>query len=150
MPTLQHIQWSERNQRPPHTSQRATGHDSSAAGSGATLRKVLVVDDERDLADITAVMLRFHGLDVVVAYCAQEALQVLESDTEIDAVFSDVVMPAMNGLELAETVQKRYPSVKIVLASGYAQPALLAAGNRTFLYTTKPYKIQTILELLLT
>lgn len=59
-------------------------------------------------------------------------------------------MPAMNGLELAETVQKRYPSVKIILASGYAQPALLAAGSRTFLYTTKPYKIQTILDLLLT
>jgi CheY-like chemotaxis protein len=73
-----------------------------------------------------------------VAYSAGEALQLLASDPEIDAVFSDMMMPGMTGLQLAEAVHCLYPSVKVVLTSGYTVPALMA-GQRSYSYAAKPY-----------
>lgn len=111
------------------------------------LRKVLVVDDERDLADLAQALLCCYGIEARVAYSAAEALQVLEQDPEIDALFSDVMMPGMTGLELADRVSCRYPSVKVVLTSGFTAPALMA-GHRPYLYAAKPYGIETVLKLL--
>lgn len=116
--------------------------------SGGLLRKVLVVDDEADLADVTALLLSTHGLEVVVAYSAYEALNILASDSKIDAIFSDIVMPGMTGLELAEAVRERYPRLKIVLASGFTLPSLVAKHAPSYLYTPKPYRIDTVLKLL--
>jgi DNA-binding NtrC family response regulator len=116
----------------------------------ALLRKVLVVDDEQDLADIAAALLSARGLEVVVAYSAYDAMAHLANDPDIDAVFSDVVMPGMTGLQMADAITEMYPRVKIVLASGYTLPAMLANRERPYLTTTKPYKIDTILKLLQT
>lgn len=148
MAHLQHIRWSERG-KPVGDEARAADGASTSAGPGATLRKVLVVDDEPDLADITAMMLGYHGLDVLVAYSGRQALAALQNDPDIDAVFSDIVMPGMTGVQLAEAVRAMYPAVMIVLASGYALPALLEDA-RTYLYTAKPYTIETVLKLLRT
>lgn len=117
-------------------------------GSSAMPRRVLVVDDQQDLADMATALLEAHGLEVVTAYSAYEALRVLEENPEVDAVFSDVVMPGMTGLQLADAVSVLFPSVKIVLASGYTLPALFAERERQYLFTTKPYRIDTILKLL--
>ncbi|MFC0253018.1 response regulator [Massilia consociata] len=112
------------------------------------LRKVLVVDDETDLADLAAALLESRGLEVVVAHSGQEAMALLASQGDIDAVFSDVVMPGMTGLELADAIGVMYPRVKVVLASGFTRPGQLADRERPYLFTTKPYKIDTILALL--
>ena len=114
------------------------------------LRKVLVVDDQHDLADMTGAMLSLHGLEVLVSYSAKEALQALQAHDDIDALLSDVVMPGMTGVELAEAVREMYPAVKIILTSGYALPALLANHEKPYLYTAKPYTIETVLRLLQT
>ena len=137
--------------RPPHGGPDAGAVGATESASPAQLpqvRKVLVVDDERDLADMAQALLGAHGLDVVVAYSAHEALRMLESDREIDAVFSDIVLPGMTGLQLADAVTEMYPAVKIVLASGYTLPALLAERERRYLFASKPYRIDTILKLL--
>jgi CheY-like chemotaxis protein len=112
------------------------------------LRKVLVVDDEPDLAEFAAALLDAHGLGVVVAHSGHEAIQRLQEDDEIDAVFSDVMMPGMTGIQLADAVRDMYPRVKIVLASGYALPELLTGRERPYLFAAKPYRIDTILKLL--
>lgn len=125
----------------------ATALDASAL-TGGMLRKVLVVDDETDLADMAAILLGARGLEVVVAYSGLEAIQALEQHGDIDALLSDVVMPGMTGLQLADAVRELYPKVKIVLASGYTVPSLLTGRERPYLYTPKPYKIDTILKLL--
>jgi len=121
---------------------------ASDAGGHVLLRKVLVVDDEPDLADFAAALLDAHGLAVVVAHSGHEAMQRLQEDDEIDAVFSDVMMPGMTGVQLADAVREMYPRVKIVLASGYALPELLAGRERPYLFAAKPYRIDTILKLL--
>ncbi|QOL52006.1 response regulator [Massilia litorea] len=112
------------------------------------VRKVLVVDDEADLADLAEALLRSRGLDVVVANSAMEALQILARDGDIDAVFSDVMMPGMNGLQLADALSEFYPRLKIILTSGYTVPSMLEDRERRYLFTTKPYRIDTIMKLL--
>ena len=108
---------------------------------------MLVVDDEQDLADLAAALFGAHGLEAVVAYSAGDALRIVERDAGIDAVFSDVMMPGMTGLQLAEAIGCLYPSVKVVLTSGFTTPALMA-GHRSYPYAPKPYRIETVLRLL--
>ena len=110
--------------------------------------KTLVVDDEPDLADIAGELLGYHGIDALVVYSAHDALKLLETRSDIDALFSDVMMPSMTGLELAETVAEIYPSIKIVLTSGFTAPIHWARQKRRFPFITKPYSIDAVIPLL--
>jgi CheY-like chemotaxis protein len=122
--------------------------EDSATAAPLLLRKVLVVDDETDLADLASMLLSAHGLDVVTAYSAQQALHQLEQDDQINAVVSDIVMPGMNGLQLGDAIREMYPRVKIVLVSGFTLPKEFDGRERPYLFATKPYKIATLLRLL--
>lgn len=116
--------------------------------AGRLLRKVLVVDDEEDLAVLAEALLCSEGLDVVVANSAMAALEILAQDPDIDAIFSDIMMPGMTGLQLADAVREMYPRLKIVLTSGYTLPALLAGRQTHYLFAPKPYRIDTVMKLL--
>jgi CheY-like chemotaxis protein len=142
--------WASKDGKPPGAARRFDEDARQDGASPALLRKVLVVDDEQDLADLAAALLSAHGLEVLVAYSGYAAMQMLADDKDIDAVFSDVVMPGMTGLQMADAIREMYPKVKIVLASGYTVPSLMANRERPYLYTSKPYKIDTVLALLRT
>lgn len=142
------IQRCNTSGKPPALGRAFNAGQDEENASAPLLRKVLVVDDEVDLADMAAALLRAHGLEVAVAYSAHEAIRLLGSDDGIDAVFSDIVMPGMTGLQLADAIREMHPKVKVVLASGYALPSLLAGRERPYQYATKPYRIDTILRLL--
>jgi len=122
--------------------------DDTLPSSAATPRKVLVIDDEPDLADLAGALLCGHGLDATIAHSAQEALAILGTDPEIDAVFSDVMMPGMNGLQLAEAVRYLYPKVKIVLTTGFVSPLLTETHSQHYPCVAKPYRIETVIALL--
>ncbi len=132
----------------PVSNMHASRQDSREQIGG--VRKVLVVDDEADVADLAEVLLSAHGLDTLVAYSAAEALDLLARHPDIDAVVSDVMMPGMNGLELADQIGKRYPEVKIVLASGYMAPTMAKGQPLTQLFIAKPYRIDQLIKLLQT
>jgi CheY-like chemotaxis protein len=124
---------------------------NECAGNGmlATRRlTTLVVDDEHDLANVAAELLNYYGIDTLVAYSAHEALQVMEGRTDIDAIFSDVTMPLMDGLELADIVAKDYPAVKIVLTSGFAAHTCLKQAAWPYRFAKKPYSMDTVIQLL--
>lgn len=93
--------------------------ESEAEGSATALLRVLVVDDERLLADTTAAILRLAGFDAKTAYDGFAALQTMVS-FHPHYLITDIVMPAMNGVELAITITKMYPATKILLFSGQA------------------------------
>jgi CheY-like chemotaxis protein len=80
---------------------------------------VLVVDDEKSIADTLALILRKSGYDTSVAYDAAGALRKCE-EFQPDVVITDVVMPGMNGIELALRVRQQHPQCKVLLFSGMA------------------------------
>ena len=134
--------------REPNYPAQHLDHESASAAVPNAVKKILVVDDEVDLADVAAMLLSAHGLDVVTAYSAEEALHWLEQDGQIDAVMSDIVMPGMNGLQLGDAIRAMYPHLKVILVSGYTSAKEFDGRERPYLFATKPYKIATILALL--
>lgn len=106
----------------------------------------LVVDDEMGLADLAAELLAYHGIQTIVAYSALEALALLAIHEDIDAVFSDVMMPAMTGFELASFVAKNYPKIRIVLTSGFTPIHHWDGQERDFRFVAKPYSIDTVIQ----
>jgi CheY-like chemotaxis protein len=128
--------------------ERGSDEAYEQASTDKLLRKVLLVDDETDGAEFAAELLRGNGLKVLVAHSAHQALQVLHDDGEIDAVVADVMMPRMNGFELAEAIRVMYPAVKVVLMSGYVMPELREGREHHYLFAEKPCRIDTIIRLL--
>lgn len=123
------------------------GMDVGAKRAGRRFT-TLVVDDEPELANIAKELLAYHDIDALVVYSAHEALALLKARTDIDAVFSDVMMPFMTGLDLAEIVASTYPSMKIVLTSGFTARAHWEQHTRRFPFVAKPYSIDTVIRLL--
>jgi len=102
---------------------------------------VLVVDDESVIADtLTEILLR-GGYAAVAAYDAETALESALL-TPPEMLVTDVVLPAMSGIDLAITIKRIFPDCKIILFSGQASTSdLLAAANREghhFTLLTKP------------
>lgn len=103
---------------------------------------LLVVDDENDLIEVAKESLSRLGYKVFTASNAQQALAVLAKQSSIDAVFSDVVMPGgMNGFELAQQVAQHYPTIKILLTSGFTGKAAMEKefDETQFPLLVKPY-----------
>jgi CheY-like chemotaxis protein len=93
-------------------------------------RKVLVVDDQRLIADTLAEILGNAGFDAVAAYDGWDALD-KASRFHPNWVLTDVLMPRMNGVELAIAMRKNYPASSILLFSGQAGISeILEDGNR--------------------
>jgi two-component system NtrC family sensor kinase len=110
---------------------------------GAT---VLLVEDDAGVAELALGLLEDAGYKVKTAANASEALKVLRNGEPIDLVFSDVMMPGgMNGAELARIVRGEFPSIFILLATGYAEAAASAA-TQEFPLIRKPYGREVLLD----
>lgn len=87
-------------------------------------RRILLVEDNHPLREATQAILASLGHDVATAGDASEALDIWSSDRRFDLVFSDVVMPGhMNGVQLVQTMMAQAPGLKVLLTSGFADPA---------------------------
>src|SRR6202048_4951073 len=87
--------------------------------------RIIVVDDNEALLEVTSAKLEASGYRVLCARNSVEAIQILESGREIDLLFSDVVMPnGMNGVEIAREARRLNKGIKDLLTSGYAGHAL--------------------------
>jgi DNA-binding response OmpR family regulator len=102
---------------------------------------VLVVDDERLIADTITAILTQHGFVAFKAYSGEEAVRLAE-EMEPDIVLSDVLMPTMSGIQMAILIKELLPSTRIVLLSGQAATAELmrqaAAAGHDFELLPKP------------
>ena len=91
---------------------------------------VLVVDDEQDIRDNVAAMLRELGYGVQTAASADEAVRVLEQGARIDLVFTDVMMPGLvSATELAARAGQRHPAIPVLFTSGYSENAVMRDGR---------------------
>jgi CheY-like chemotaxis protein len=91
--------------------------------------KVLVVDDERVIADTLAIILNQHGFDASAVYTGSQAVEKAR-DVSPDLIISDVIMPDMNGIEAAIHIRRFLPGCKILLFSGQAATADLLETAR--------------------
>lgn len=117
-------------------------HSSSARSE----RQVLLVDDNADLAELTAEVLTLAGFAVLVAWSADEAIEVL-AEHHVDVLFSDINMPGASGLDLARATNAQRPHVRIVLTSGRSFDDWERAPPGTA-FIAKPYVLQDLLALL--
>lgn len=86
---------------------------------------ILVCDDEEIVLNSTAALLESEGYSVIRANSARHALDATASHTEsIALLLTDVTMPGMNGLELAERLKQQHPAMKVIFTSGYTEDVL--------------------------
>ena len=112
-------------------------------GSGT----VLLVEDEDPVRIFSARALKTKGYNVVEADCGESGLRrINELDGKIDLVVTDVVMPGMTGPGMVETINARYPHIKVVFISGYGEDAFIKTyGNeRKFNFLPKPFTIEQL------
>jgi signal transduction histidine kinase len=88
-------------------------------------RKVLVVDDDNAVREVTANILTELGYRVIEAGSGGAALEVLDQHAEIDLMLLDFAMPGMNGAEVAREARARRPQLPILFVTGYADTAAL-------------------------
>ena len=80
---------------------------------------VLLVDDDKDVLNMTGEMVSERGYTVELANCGEEALEILKTAT-FDVMLADYNMPGMNGVGLIERANKLYPQMKCLLMTGHA------------------------------
>ena len=104
---------------------------------------VLLVEDSREVAEVTSTLFEQLGYRVVRSENASEALRHLQQGIHFDLLFSDIVMPGpMNGLALAEACRDNFPDIPVLLTSGYSDAVQLADGRFNIL--RKPFEISTL------
>ena len=92
--------------------------------------------------------LRDLGYVTVLANNAEEALAELSKDADcFDVVFSDVMMPGMNGIDLGHEIRRKYHDLPVLLASGYSH-VLAKNGTYGFELLHKPYSVEQLSRLL--
>ena len=130
---------------PRHTKgeDETSGADDPAHMPAGKNELILAVEDNHRVRRLTILRLKELGYRVLEASDGAAALELLESQTDIDLVFTDLVMPGgMSGYELAAQVRQRWPDIPVLLTSGYAEEAIngekLMAENLRLL--RKPYR----------
>jgi PAS domain S-box-containing protein len=104
---------------------------------------VLLVEDSREVAEVTSTLFEQLGYRVVRSENASEALRHLQQGIHFDLVFSDIVMPGpMNGLALAQACRDNFPDLPVLLTSGYSDAVQLADGRFDIL--RKPFEMAAL------
>jgi signal transduction histidine kinase/ActR/RegA family two-component response regulator len=96
--------------------------------TGSEEETVLVVEDEERVRDLSVTALGELGYRVVAADGAAEALRRLDEIPEIKLLFTDIVMPEVNGRKLAEEARRRRPDLKVLYTTGFTRNAALHGG----------------------
>jgi len=108
---------------------------------------ILVVDDEKIIADITREMLEGLGYQVLIAYSGHDAIEIYKANQqEIALVILDMIMPVMGGGETFDRIKSFNSGIKVILSSGYSLNSqareIMERGVRSFLQ--KPFKLDTL------
>ena len=129
--------------------------DADAAGTpareaelpaGSAERIVLVVEDEAQVRHMTVDALRELGYTVVQASDANQALEQFAVQPRIDLLFTDVMMPEMNGRQLADRVRAEWPDVRVLFTTGYTRNAVVHNGmlDAGVAFLPKPFTIEEL------
>lgn len=113
----------------------------------AATQTILLVDDDIIVREIAREMLTMQGYQVLEAPNGQEALQQMAATTSpIHLLVTDIMMPGMNGRELAEQLLAKHPTLRVVFMSGYNEDELLRKGisSQSVTFVAKPFTINSL------
>ncbi len=125
----------------------ASGDDPVPIQTGS--ETVLLVEDDEILLELTTTILKKLGYQVMVANDPIEAIQIVKnSQRHIDLVLTDVVMPKMNGRELADRLRDDRPGLKALYMSGYPADVIARNGvlGQDIIFVAKPFSIVDLAE----
>lgn len=124
-----------------HADIAASSFEAATSGRG---HRILVVEDNEDVGKFSTELLQDLGYTTRRANNAKQALALIAADQlAFDLVFSDVIMPGMNGVELATIIRERYPDLPVVLTSGYSS-VLAENAHHGFELIQKPYSVEAL------
>jgi len=112
------------------------------------LLKVLIVEDDRAMAEMCARLIRRHGHSAVIAESGEDALAIVQSKSDVTAVLTDVQMPHMTGLELLIQLRHIDAEMPVILMTGYdnllspMEARSLGAAD----YLSKPFDAETLIH----
>ncbi len=108
---------------------------------------VLLVDDDATIRMVVAGILEANGYRVLLALSGDEALEIWKVySSEIDLLFTDLQMPGMSGLELAQELTRMRPDLKVLYTSGSGIPVVEAMlrSTRAGKLLPKPYRMRDL------
>jgi signal transduction histidine kinase/ActR/RegA family two-component response regulator len=124
---------------------------SGAAGAlpiphGSVNDTILVVEDDEHVRTMTAESLHELGYTVLQAASGIEALLLLEENPAVDLIFTDIVMPQMSGRQLADVVQEKWPTIRILYTTGYTRNAIVHNGvlDHGVSLLAKPFSLEQL------
>jgi CheY-like chemotaxis protein len=101
-------------------------------------RRVLVVDDDRQMVKTIRAILDHRGWESIPAYSGEEAVEAAKAEPPIRAVLMDVRMPGMNGVEACLQMHAARPDMPVILMTAYAAQEILAQARRAGVVTIFP------------
>jgi len=104
--------------------------------------RILVVEDDKLVRDYVLTQLHSLGYVTLDAANAAEALAIVNAGHPFDLLFTDVIMPGLNGRQLSDEILKVRPGLKVLFTSGYAENAIIHHGrlDEGVLLLAKPYR----------
>ena len=107
----------------------------------------LIVDDEPSVRNFIIAVLQNDGFQTIEAEDGVHALELLNKlDGAVDLLVSDIKMPVMGGIALAWSVRSKFPSIPVILVSGYADIAQTKLPNSGFEFVQLPFHPFTLLS----
>lgn len=131
------------------TTKGEAAQDHRAESLPATAHKVLIVEDEKALITLAEMVLTEGGYRVATAQNAEEAIEVFGRENgDFDLVFTDVVLPRRNGLELLAELRAQKPSLRVLLSSGYTDEKSQwpIIQKKKYPMLQKPYAVDDLLK----
>jgi CheY-like chemotaxis protein len=119
---------------------------ANATSGTPFLGRLLYVEDNPHIAEVTCLMLEDSGFEITQAASAEEALRIAEAaEVPFDIVLTDVVMPGLSGVQLARRLNRRWPDLPIVLVSGFSDELAMGYGAQYELLK-KPFTRGALLD----
>jgi CheY-like chemotaxis protein len=125
--------------------QRPSEPMTAAPPPSSRAARVLVVDDDRDVREVTVAALADLGHEVTGLASGQAALDLLDRGVPIDLLIVDYAMPGMNGAEVVARARAKLPRLSMVLITGYAEAGLAADLPADVRLVRKPFRVAELL-----
>jgi CheY-like chemotaxis protein len=113
--------------------------------AGADLMKVLVVEDDPFVREMTVAGLEDAGFEVTEAASGGEALRLLQAGLAVDALLTDIRLPGANGWVVARAYRERFPDLPVLYVTGYAEQMQPVPGG---IIISKPYRMAQVVGVL--